>query len=179
MANLTFSNTLATELLIGSATGQGNPLIYSTATALTSAMSNSLAGGAANSTALYIFKGVKPTTFAGFTDITQRSSDLLITFQLPAVGTAVTDVGNIGNVSRRFVIGKQPTPTVASASGLATWFLTCATWSTSLTDKSVLMGTVGGPSSGADLLLSNANVVSGANYTSLGFTINFFYAWIV
>jgi hypothetical protein len=139
-----------------------------------------LAGGvAAGQTALYVYQGTVPTSFTGLADISARASDLLITFSIPAYGTSTLDNGNVNNVSRRVTICKVPTPVAASASGTATWFLTCAVWSTDLTNKPVLIGTVGTAGSGADLILSTTSVVTGMQFTSLGFNLNFPYEWTV
>lgn len=179
MANLTFSNALVNLLVSAVTGGQGTPIFYSGAGTFAAGTGNAIAGGSASATALYIYQGIPPTSFAGITDISQLAANLLITFLLPVYTSAVTDNGNIGNVSRRITIAKQPTAVTASATGTATWFLTCATWSTDLTNKSALMGTVGGTGSGADLIFSNPNIVAGNSYTSLGFNINFPYEWTV
>jgi hypothetical protein len=177
MANLTFTNPLFSNIY--SPTVVTNSLIVGGGTP-SSSLNMVLAGGpSAGQTALYIYQGTVPTSFTGLADISARAADLLITFSIPSYQTAIVDNGNVGNVSRRVTICKVPTPTAATASGTATWFLTCATWSTDLTNKPVLIGTVGAAGSGADLILSTTSVVAGMQFTSLGFNLNFPYEWTV
>jgi hypothetical protein len=184
MATIVFTNATLGGFMYGQGAGVNSNLIFSSASGTWTAASgltygNVLAGGAAGQNALYIYKGSPPTSFSSFTDTSQRASDLLITFLSAALTTAVTDGGNVNNVSRRFTICKQPTAVAATGTGTATWFLTCNIWDTSLTNKSAIMGTVGGTGSGADLIFSNPNITAGTSYTSLGFNINFPYEWTV
>lgn len=177
MANLTFSNQLLNEVFGVQTPSQMQSLISTGAGSATYPFV--LAGGIAASTALYIYQGAVPTSFTSLTDTSVRAADLLITFSIPAYSTSVVDNGNVNNVSKRMTICKVPTPVAATASGTATWFLTCATWSTDLTNKVALIGTVGAPGSGADLILSTTAIVAGMQFTSMGFNLNFPYEWTV
>jgi hypothetical protein len=137
-------------------------------------------GAAANnvppSPRINIYKGT-PATFPSFTDLSTRSSDLLIQFVLLDNSRAVENMG-IVNQKVRWLIGKCLTVTAAVGSGTATWFLAYGRGfgtgtSNSLTIRGALLGSVGATGSGADLEIPNTDIVSGANYQSAGFYINF------
>lgn len=137
-------------------------------------------GGTAGGTVLEIYKGTIPTNINTFTSRATRASDLLISFSLPGSTGSYEMIGgvNIGTAqqTRRLVVGKMLTPTSASASGLATWFL-IGRAGDNLTDRSAMIGTVGAIGSGADLEVSNANIVAGVNYISNGLIINYPAIW--
>lgn len=124
---------------------------------------------------LNVYKGTMPSSFSAFTNYDTRASDLLISFILP-VAISHSDLGTIGTgagTTRRYIIARHPENKVATANGVATWFLITQNFSTSLTDKVAIMGTVGTPGSGADLVIPSVNITSGVNYQSLGLIINF------
>jgi hypothetical protein len=126
---------------------------------------------------LLIYKG-SIAAFPALTDRSTRASDLLITFTLPSTAGGWSSLGVI-NQGNRYLFGKCPTLTTASASGLATWFILCRSGTTSMTDKGAMMGTVGSTGAGADLSIGNTNVVSGTTYQSSGFYINLPQVWTV
>lgn len=130
---------------------------------------------------LNVYKGTMPASFNTFTDAADRTADLLVSFILP-ITISYIDLGTIGTgagATRRFLIARHPENKAATASGVATWFLITQSFSTSLTDKAALMGSVGTPGSGADLVIPSVNIVSGVNYQSLGLIINFPYGYNV
>jgi len=119
---------------------------------------------------LIIHKGTIET-FPSFTDRNTRASDVLITFSLP--GTNMVDYYSASSTHYRTQVGRHLTNQAASASGQATWFLLCRAGTTSLTDKGALTGSVGLSGTGADLEIPDINIVSGQNYRSNGFYMNF------
>lgn len=175
MATVRISNTVAGVLVANGYTGA--PI--TTSGAFPSTISG---GGAAGSALLIIYKGT-PENFATFTDRATRSSDVLITFSLPAAAGSYTDLGQINagaaNAARSFKVGIALANQAASATGTATWFLMVRAGTTSLTDKGAFMGTVGTTGSGADMEIPSTSIVSGSNYQSNGFYFNFPQNWTV
>jgi putative lipase involved disintegration of autophagic bodies len=140
-------------------------------------ITGSTSGGPVTSL-LIIYQGAIPT-WATLTDRATRASDVLITFTLPpGAGNQWSYVGNVGQ-SARYIFGKCATPTAASASGAATWFILCRAGTTSMTDKGAMMGTVGDVGAGADLSIPSTSIVSGSNYQSAGFFVNMPQNWTV
>lgn len=176
MATLCISNTLWTNTLTLATTSR----LFSSTSASASSGFNTLgqSGGASSLVRLVIYKGTMPADFLEFTDTAQRSADVLITFALPTTNSYV-DLGNVGNVSRRFMIARNPTNQAATASGVATWFTVAPSFSATFSDKAALMGSVGLPGSGADLIIPNTNITAGVNYQSSGLVINFPYLFNV
>lgn len=123
---------------------------------------------------LLIYQGALPD-LTTLVDRSSRADDLLLSFSIPGLSQGFT----VQNLSDRvqLTMGKCPTPTAASNSGIASWFLLCRSGTTSLTDKGAMLGTVGLPGSGADLTVPNTNIVSGNLYQSAGFIISFPFVW--
>jgi hypothetical protein len=121
---------------------------------------------------LNIYKGT-PGTFPSLADLSTRSSDLLITFNLSQAGTASSSIG-IVNQKVRWLMGKCLTLTAATGSGTATWFVAynTVTAGTSMTNRGAMIGSVGTTNSGADLEILNIDIVAAAQYQSAGFYIN-------
>jgi len=147
--------------------------MYSSNTGATSASYIS-GSNAASISLLIIYKGTIEN-FATFTDRSTRSSDVLITFTLPA-GGSVTNLGIVNNAFRSLV-GKHLPNQAAAAGGVASWFLLCRAGTTSLTDKGALMGSVGITGSGADLEVPDTSIIQGNNYQSAGFFLNMPQIW--
>lgn len=134
---------------------------------------------------LKVYKGAMPT-WDTFTDMTSRSSDLLLEMSLPPALSTYSALGVVNN-AQRYKVGIMTTPTAAIASGTASWFVLHATYSgtatptlTTLTsDKGAMTGTIGVTGSGADLEIGSTAIESGIQYTSAGITLNFPLAWSV
>ena len=116
--------------------------------------------------AIKIMKGVVPAGFSELTDINSRNADLLISFTTPTFsGLAITNC-NPNQLSFY--------PQIASASGAATWFWMSTgihSGSCNTTQYNRLWGTVGLQSSGADLEISDTNIVAGNVYKVLNLRI--------
>lgn len=126
---------------------------------------------------LTIYRGAIES-FPAFTDRASRSSDVLITFNIPGLSAGYNVVGAVGT-AHRVLIGKHLANQTASASGVATWFMLSRNLGTSLTNVGALIGTVGLSGSGADLEIPDTSIVSGANYQSAGFFVNVPTNWTV
>lgn len=131
------------------------------------------ATGSANDIVLEIYRGTPETDFSTFTDASTRASDLLIRFGV-GVSSAVDTSGG-STTARTFQIGRCLTPTSATGTGSATWFLLRRNpGSTGLTTVSAMLGTVGLTGSGADLQIPGSTAITaGTPYTSAGFLISF------
>lgn len=168
MSTIKFTSNFA-----GSILPNANYGIFST----TSASTAYLISGSNSSTSqslLLIYSGDVPD-LSQLSDRASRDSDLLISFSIPGSsnGFTVQSLADRYNVT----IGKCPTPTSAIKTGIASWFLLCRSGTTSLTDKGSMLGTVGLPGSGADLLVPDTNIILGNLYQSSGFTISFPNIW--
>ncbi len=124
---------------------------------------------------LDVFKGVPPDSFAGLTNTSARASDLLVSFQC---GSDVNELIQSTGSHRKFLIGKSMLNTAtAVASGEATWFILRAEGDTAtspsnagdLVNVSALLGTIGVLGSGADVEISDVQIVAGQQYKSAGF----------
>lgn len=144
-----------------------------------------LAGGPSGSTRLNIYTGTRPP-IAGLTNLSTYSSNLLISFPIPAYSTTrsatgmyfdTSSVSSSGNVSDTVVytgmvayLGICPSFTAASVAGVATWF-----WfgnyasPTNLSGKSFVTGSVGLVGSNSDLEMVDTTITSGSLYKSMGF----------
>ena len=170
MSTIQLSSTYANLIIIN---GNGAMAVTNSNTSF-----NIISGGAATTiSSLFIYKGSVPT-WATLTDRSTRASDLLISFTLPPAAAGWSYVGNV-NQSARYLFGKCATPTTASASGVATWFILCRSGTTSMTDKGAMMGSVGIVGAGADLSVPDINIVTGQNYQSAGFFVNLPQVWTV
>ena len=136
---------------------------------------HALSGCSAGSCILNIYKGTIES-FPSFTNLTTRSSDLLISFSLPGGSSSFINLTNAVSTHLRMLVGRCLTSTAASASGLASWFLltrsTLHGGSTNLTTQAGVLGTVGLSGSGADLEIPQTTITSGQYYRSNGFYIN-------
>lgn len=124
-----------------------------------------LTGDSTNANRIIICKGVKPTSIpALYTSITP---DVLVTFE---PNTHYSNaVGNItqGLTGTTFWTEVKTTFANASASGAATWFGIVNYQSSSSTMVNLITGTVGTTGSGADMVISDTNIVSGLPYRVL------------
>ena len=104
--------------------------------------------------------GTPPTDFTALTTFAARSSDELILFQPIADWTTPTFSNS------RWTLNTSLVP--ATASGAATWFwlVSCplVSASSAATIQQQIIGTVGLSGSGADLTLTDTNIVSGNTY---------------
>lgn len=120
---------------------------------------------------LRIMQGSVPTDFSTLTTAISRQSDRLMTFS-GNIWTMTSSANPATIVSSSYA--------TASASGTATWFLLQHTTSGSTTTfLHQMLGTVGATGSGADLEISNTNIVSGQFYRinslKLGFPSSYTY----
>ena len=110
---------------------------------------------------LALCKGVQPVSHP--VNYSDRSADFLVWWQDPGntAGTMFTPCTNVNDVT---TIITQPA--AASASGLATWFwywtMNDPTYSPAVNQS--IIGSVGLPGSGADLIVTDTNVVAGLLY---------------
>jgi len=104
-----------------------------------------------------LMKGAVPSNFTSLTSANSRSTDLLVTWTTDTTGftfnNPVTNDDGIARIDSAY--------SVASASGIATWFW----WY--VTDRPgtialQLVGTVG--TSGTDLVIADTTIIAGANY---------------
>jgi len=107
-----------------------------------------------------IMKGTPPVSFSELTVYTSRDADLLISFQIPTYSALV--VCNTNPVQLTFY------PQTASATGSATWFwigstVACIAPTPGL-QYNRIYGSVGLQGSGADLEISDTNIVAGNVY---------------
>lgn len=148
-------------------------------------MNKFLAGGAAGSTRLNIYSGIRPS-IGGMTSLSNYSSNLLVSFSIPAYSDNLSATGyfydlstisNTSNISSTepytggiIYLGVCQTFTAAVGTGKATWF-----WfgnyssPTNLTGISFVTGDVGLIGSNSDLEMANCNIASGELYKSFGF----------
>lgn len=159
-------------------------LFYKSTTAPTA--NKFLAGGPSGSTVLNIYKGVRPP-ISTLTNLSSHSSNLLISFPIPAYSTNRATTGMFFDQSAAIAsnsvisktvdfpgvtayLGISPSFVSAAASGTATWFWfgNYAT-PTDLTGKSFVTGTVGITGSGSDLEISNTSIEANELYKSMGF----------
>lgn len=173
MPTVSFNSPFLSQMLIGAtyAVTIGN-LVTPTTLGTHGAPSpqSALSGGSAGETTLTIFKGT-PASFPALTDVATRSSDVLITFSLPATTQSYSTTAAATGV--RLVLGIAPQSTAAVLSGTASWFLLRRAGTTTLTNKGALLGTVGISGSGADLEVPDTNIVLGQSYRSNGVTLFF------
>ena len=130
-----------------------------------------LAAPEAGRCVLIIYKGT-PETFPSWTTRTTRDSDILISFSLPVRASTYIDYQNEVSTHWRVLVGRHLTNQVATASGIATWFL--HQWnSTNLNNCTAVIGSVGLPGTGADLEIPSTSIVAGQNYRCSGYYMNF------
>lgn len=113
-----------------------------------------------------IYKGAVPTTTTELTAYTTRDSDVLISFSSSGTtGVTNTSVDPNSNFQNNPII-ITTTFVSASASGTATWFriATDPRATTPLVNVYNIIGTIGGPGSGADLQMNSTSIVSGNYY---------------
>lgn len=142
------------------------------------AAANNLLSGGANTgdCILTIYKGAIPDA-NGFIDRTTRDSDILINFNLPAYNATSPALGSgyrlpyTANVSTstKLLVGISQTNSVASQSGLATWFWLGRNISlNNMATNVFIIGTVGRTTDVADLEIPDNNIVAGLEYKSVG-----------
>ncbi len=169
MSTVLFNST-AIYNTIGS--GAANNLFIGASTA-----NNLLSGGAATGDCiLTIYKGAIPDA-NGFLDRSVRDSDILINFNLPAYNTTSPPIGSgyrlpytAGvSTSVKLLVGISQTNSVATQSGLATWFWLGRNMSlNSMANNVFIIGTVGRTSDVADLEIPDNNIIAGQEYKSVG-----------
>lgn len=106
-----------------------------------------------------IMKGAIPTNFTGLTLYSARSADTLVFFN------ARTDFGAASYTNFEFLLSTGAN--AATQSGTATWFWAFCSDDSPATGTiyQQFIGTVGVTGSGADLIISDTNVVSGTGYS--------------
>lgn len=148
-----------------------------------------LAGGPAGSTMLNIYKGSKPTSSDQVTNLNNYSSDLLISFSMPAgingMKCMTHDMYNAENITINstyknpgivsFLLGICTTKTTASATGTATWFwFGNSSNPTDLSDIAFVVGGIGVVDDGScEMVIENPNISAGEQYISGGFKFTF------
>lgn len=117
--------------------------------------------------------------FATLTNVSQRASDKLVTFECGSTIVTSTDLAN--STGKQFRLGAAlAVSAIASASGAATWFLLRRnTGNGDLTALGALIGTVGLTGTGADMEMGSVDVIAGNPYRSNGFLLNFYNTWTV
>lgn len=133
-------------------------------------------GGVVGDCVLTIYKGAIPDA-NGFIDRTTRDSDILVNFNLPAYNTTTAALGSgyrmpytAGvSTSIKLLVGISQMNSVATQSGLATWFwLGRNTTLNAMTSNVFIVGTVGKTSDVADLEIPDNNIIAGQEYKSVG-----------
>ncbi len=172
-------------------TGLNYAMFYTNTTAPTA--NKFLAGGPAGATRLNIYKGSRPS-ISTLTNLNNHSSDLLISFSIPAYSTTTSQSGIIFNLGSYYVAGTTsgtsglsrnqdnhydmfratlgvcPQFTQASAGGRATWF-----WfgnysnPSNLSGLAFVTGSVGISGSNSDLEMADTNIDPSGLYKSFGF----------
>jgi hypothetical protein len=172
-------------------TGLNYTMFYTNTTAPTA--NKFLAGGPAGATRLNIYKGARPS-ISTLTNLNNHSSDLLISFSIPAYSTTTSQSGIIFNLGSYYVAGTTagtsglsrnqnnhydmfratlgvcPQFTQASAGGRATWF-----WfgnysnPSNLSGLAFVTGSVGISGSNSDLEMADTNIDPSGLYKSFGF----------
>lgn len=144
-----------------------------------------LAGGAAGSTRLNIYSGIRPS-IGTVSNLSNYSSNLLVSFSIPAYSSNLSSTGyfydlstisNTSNVSPTspytggiIYLGVCQSFTAATGTGKATWFWFGNYSSPSnLTNISFVTGDIGLIGSGADLEMADCNIATGELYKSFGF----------
>ena len=159
-------------------------MFYNSTTAPTA--NKFLAGGPSGSTRLNIYKGTRPP-MSTLTNLNDYSSNLLISFQIPAysadrsltgmyfdqssaVASNATISKSVDYPGMTAYLGICPSFVSASASGTATWFWfgNYAT-PTALAGRSFVTGTVGITGSGSDLEIASTAIAANELYKSMGF----------
>jgi hypothetical protein len=121
-----------------------------------------------------IMKGTPPTSFSGLTTYNARSADTLLFYSCePNWGGGATFTNSQFILTTPFVAATQ--------SGTATWFwgLTTSSPPGTGTIRQQMIGTVGATGSGADLEISNTNIVSGTTYQITNLKIKLPTTWTV
>lgn len=150
-----------------------------------------LAGGASGTTRLNIYSGGRPS-LSSITNLNDYSSNLLISFSIPAFSTTASASGLNFNFGPNWVSGTTagtsgfsptidhngivvtlgicPTFTAAVASGNATWFWFGNYSSPSaLTGLSYVTGSIGLSGTNSDMEMADTYINSGDLYKSFGF----------
>ena len=138
---------------------------------------NLLSGGSSSGDCvLTIYQGIPPDANT-FIDRTTRDSDILINFNLPAYASDSPPLGSgyrlpytAGvSTSTKLLVGISQNTSVASQSGLATWFWLGRNSNLSnITNSVFIVGTVGKITDDADLEIPDNNIVEGEEYKSVG-----------
>ena len=104
-----------------------------------------------------LMKGTVPADFTSLVNSTSRASDVLVTWTTSQSGftfnNPVTNDDGIAQIDSPY--------SVASASGIATWFWWYITTNTT-TILAQLCGTVG--TVGTDMIIADTTIIAGANY---------------
>lgn len=128
---------------------------------------------------LNIYKGTK-ATFSTFTNTTQRTSDLLISFT--STGMRYNEPAST-NSRRMQSLYFDSLIVNATQSGVASWFLYANQFAsgslTDLTNRGAFIGSIGSIGSSGDLQIVNTNIVSGTGYRSNGLYLNWPFSWTV
>ena len=119
---------------------------------------------------LYIMKGAVPTDFSTLTYNSSRNADILISYSRTAGTFIIPDVTANPMICNTTFVS-------ASASGTATWFWSQSRNNSANTINHQFIGTVGLIGSGADLEMSDTNIVSGNPYKVNNLKIQFPLSW--
>lgn len=116
-----------------------------------------------------IYGGVRPTTRAS--SITTHSGSLLVAFSAPSAFSST-----VGPVTRAMVDTTHTLQIItnfvtATSTGTATWFAINQFVQTNNAMNHFITGTVGTTGSGADLIISDTNIVSGQQYKIANLTL--------
>lgn len=131
--------------------------------------------------ALYVFGGTVPD----FSTLTSTAEPILIDFTMSEANNSWQWLGiqDDQTVNARYdsILGACTATTNATNSGIATWFALCSRYlfNGTFSDRAALFGTIGLPGSGADMIMTDTNIVSGAGYTSAGVRVSFPKEWTI
>lgn len=166
-----------------------HPIITFATTKTLNSYERYLAGGPAGSTMLNIYKGTKPTSADNISNLNNYSSDLLISFPMPAgisgIKCLTHDMYNAQNLTINstyknpgvvsFLLGICTNRTTAVATGTATWFwFGNSSNPTDLSDIAFVVGGIGSVDDGnCEMVIDNPNISAGEQYISGGFKFTF------
>lgn len=119
---------------------------------------------------LLIYKGTMPTEVPA--SISSQSANLLVDLT-SAIASVQENSSNLTTTR----VAQVTTNVIASASGLATWFLYTRQGQDDMTAYAACIGTVGTSGSGAALEIPDVNIVSGNGYKCNGLRLNYLHAF--
>lgn len=124
-----------------------------------------------------VFKGTIPTKVdlntSSVSTNSYRSSDILIESKLVGNGPVTNNIWDINYIYTPGIYG------VATASGVASWFIFSLFTSTTVANIPCAVGTISGVGGGGDLIVDNVNIVSGLTYYFKQWIVQFPKEWTV